>query len=262
MIRHNENKKANEIALINIFESINGEGPLSGKPTVFIRTFGCNLRCIFCDTKECWTNEILTKVYPERKEWAEPYKWKTAKEIFNEVDSIESDYLHKSICLTGGEPLMEENKDFMLNELIPLFVNAHYDVCIETDGGIDYTDYKKKFGDSKIVDAMGHREGVSIIADYKLPHSRMTPKMIKANFALYSESDVVKMVISDDKEDWDELDWVVNESHTKANLYLSPCFGEVTMSRIPEYVVAHPNKNITAQIQSHKVFYEPTKRDI
>ena len=40
-----------EVALINIFESIQGEGPMSGKPAVFIRTFGCNLRCKFpCDT--------------------------------------------------------------------------------------------------------------------------------------------------------------------------------------------------------------------
>ena len=52
MIRTN-NLGENEIALINIFESINGEGYAAGKPVVFIRTFGCNLRCVFCDTKEC-----------------------------------------------------------------------------------------------------------------------------------------------------------------------------------------------------------------
>ena len=51
MIRFNEEKQANEIALINIFESINGEAYAAGKPCVFIRTFGCNLRCIFCDTR-------------------------------------------------------------------------------------------------------------------------------------------------------------------------------------------------------------------
>lgn len=261
MIRKRENGKT-EICLINIFESINGEGPLSGKPTVFIRTFGCNLRCVFCDTKECWSVQNMLKVYPERKEWKDPFKWMTAKQIFDEVNNIEKDYLHKSICLTGGEPLMEENKEFMLNELIPLFVNAHYDVCIETDGGIDYTDYKTKFGDSKIVDTIGHREGVSIIADYKLPHSKMTSKMIKDNFKLYSESDVVKMVISDDPEDWKELNWVVNESKTKASIYLSPCFGEVTMNKIPEYVINHPNKNITAQIQAHKIFWDFNKKDV
>ena len=52
MVRTRQNGET-EIALINIFYSINGEGYAAGKPTVFIRTMGCNLRCIFCDTKEC-----------------------------------------------------------------------------------------------------------------------------------------------------------------------------------------------------------------
>ena len=120
MIRKN-NEGINEIALINIFASIQGEGYAAGKPTVFIRTFGCNLRCVFCDTKECWSKENMLKVYPERKDWEDPFRWLTAKQIFNLVEEIEKDYIHKSICLTGGEPLMEENKEFMLNELLPLF---------------------------------------------------------------------------------------------------------------------------------------------
>lgn len=215
-----------------------------------------------CDTKECWSFENMLKVYPERADWKEgPIKWMTAKEIFDEVEEIEKDYLHKSICLTGGEPLMEENKEFMLNELIPLFFNADYDVSIETDGGIDYADYKNTFGDPIIDPATGSRVGVTIIADYKLPCSKMTSLMIKDNFKLYSEYDIVKMVISDDEEDWKELDWIVNESGTKACIYLSPCFGKVTMSRIPEYVIAHPDKEIRAQIQAHKIFWEPTRKD-
>lgn len=262
MIRKN-NKDETEIALINIFESINGEAYASGKPCVFIRTFGCNLRCAFpCDTQECWSIENMLKVYPERKDCKDPFKWMTAKEIFNEVETIEKNYLHKSICLTGGEPLLEENKEFMLNELIPLFVDAGYDVGIETDGGIDYTDYKRKFNDPIVDPATGARKGVSIIADYKLPCSKMTSLMIKNNFKLYSKYDIVKMVISDNEEDWKELDWIVNESNTKASIYLSPCFGKVTMSRIPEYIIKHADKEIKAQIQAHKIFWEPTKKDV
>lgn len=258
MIRINENNEK-EIGLVNIFRSINGEGHASGKPTVFIRVFGCNLRCVWCDTKESWTEDNLLKVYPERLNNA--LKWKTAKEIFNEVESLEQNWYHKSICLTGGEPLHLNNTDFMLNELLPLFVNANYDVSIETDGGIDYRPYKEKFGDSRVINGNGDRVGVTIIADYKLPSSGMTKMMIKDNFKIYSEMDLIKMVISDNEEDWKELENVVN-SGTKASIYLSPCFGQVTMNRIPEFVIAHSDKPIRAQIQVHKIFWEPTKKDV
>ncbi len=257
MIRVNQNGET-EIALINIFYSINGEAYAAGKPVMFIRTMGCNLRCGFCDTKECWTKENFFKVYPERDD----FMWRTARQIFDEVEIMERGWAHKSICLTGGEPLMQENKEFMLNELLPLFFEAHYDIGIETDGGVDYTDYKKKFGDAKIVNGHGDREGVTIIADYKLPHSKMNKLMIKDNLKLYSEMDLVKMVISNDEEDWKELDWIVNESGTKASIYLSPCFGEVTMSLIPEYIMRNPEKHIRAQLQIHKFFWEPTKKDV
>ena len=257
MIRVREDGKT-EICLINIFTSINGEGYAAGKPTTFIRCFGCNLRCIWCDTKECWTKENFNKVYPERND----FMWLTAQEIFDKVQSLEVNWRYKSICLTGGEPLMEENKQFILDELLPLFLIEGYDIGIETDGGIDYSDYKKRLGDPIVDPATGDRFGVTFIADYKLPHSKMNKLMIKSNFNLYSKYDLVKMVISDDEEDWKELDWVVNESGTKASIYLSPCFGEVTMNRIPEYIMKHADKNIKAQIQIHKIFWEPTKKDV
>jgi len=187
--------------------------------------------------------------------------WLSAQEIFDKVDKMEAGWSQKSICLTGGEPLMIENKEFMINELIPLFVSNHYDVGLETNGAVDYTDYKQVFGDSKIINAHGDTEGVTIISDYKLPGSRMTHLMLKSNFKLYSETDLIKMVISDDEEDWKELDKVVN-SETKASIYLSPCFGEVTMRRIPEYIMKHNDKHIRAQIQVHKIFWDPTKKDI
>ena len=261
MIRANKDGQ-NEIAIINIFESINGEGYAAGKPTVFIRTFGCNIRCAYCDTKECWSEKNLLKVYPERVNWEQPFMWLTADQIFNQVQSIEENYKHKSICLTGGEPLMEENKKFMIEELLPKFVDAGYDVAIETNGAIDYTDYKMAFGDSKIVDSFGSRQGITIVADYKLPCSGMTQKMVQENFKIYSDMDIVKMVISDNPYDWQELDRIVNEIETKASIYLRPCFDEATLTKIPNYVIKHCDKNIKAQIQLHKIFWSPMEKDV
>lgn len=256
MIRVRDN--INEIALINIFKSINGEGYAAGKPTVFIRTMSCNIKCAYCDTKECWSKQLFNKVYPERDD----FMWMSAKDIFDKVEQMEKGWFHKSICLTGGEPLMVENQDFMINELLPLFVNAGYDVGIETNGAIDYTPYKKAFGNPKIIDASENRVGITLVADYKLPHSKMNSFMLNSNFALYSEFDLVKMVISDDPDDWEKLDWVVNNSGTKASIYLSPCFNEVEMHKIPDYIMSHADKNLKAQIQIHKIFWTPTTKDV
>ena len=41
-----------------IFYSIQGEGELTGIPSVFIRTSGCNLRCRWCDTKYASWNPV------------------------------------------------------------------------------------------------------------------------------------------------------------------------------------------------------------
>ena len=136
MIRFNEEKQANEIALINIFESINGEAYAAGKPCVFIRTFGCNLRCIFCDTRECWTEKNLLKIYPERNKEADPFKWRTAKEIFNEVDTrndgtIKIDELRRIFSLhiqhivrtlpSQGPPQLSSNDELMPTNKSPSF---------------------------------------------------------------------------------------------------------------------------------------------
>lgn len=250
MIRFNKEKNKNEIALVEIFKSIDGEAFHSGQPTVFIRTFKCSLHCIWCDTLYSLNEEEYKKTYNK------DLIWMTAEEIFNKTEELEKNYKYKSICLTGGEPLMKENEEFMIKEMIPLFIKAGYAVNIETNGAEDYKPYKDAFGEPEILDAYGNRKGVTIIADYKLPYSKMNKLMNKDNLKIYSENDIIKMVISDAPEDWEELENLC-KSGTKAKLYLSPCFGEVTMSKIPEFIINHPQYNITAQIQAHKVFWAP-----
>ena len=255
MIRFNAEKNANEICLINIFKSINGECYNSGRPTVFIRTMGCNLRCGFCDTKECWSEENFKKVYGPDAE----LKWKTVDEIVEEVEAMETGWKHKAVCLTGGEPLMEENKEF-ITSLIDKLVKLRYAVDIETDGAIDYKYWRETFRYIS-ADSLGNRVGVSLITDWKLPHSKMNNLMIESNLKVLSMFDFIKCVISDDEEDWVELERIC-KSGTLAKIYLSPCFGEVTMSRIPEFVINHPEYDITAQIQAHKIFWDPKTKDV
>ena len=80
----------NKLAVENIFYTLQGEGPYSGTPALFIRMAGCNLRCVWCDTQfetqadtpqsaEHWIR-ILTKYSSQQREF---------------------------VVLTGGEPLRQ-----------------------------------------------------------------------------------------------------------------------------------------------------------
>ena len=65
-----------------------GEGPLAGQLAVFVRFKGCNLSCLYCDTK--WANE------PDV-----PARVMTAEEIHQAI--METGV--RNVTLTGGEPL-------------------------------------------------------------------------------------------------------------------------------------------------------------
>ncbi|MBC7349352.1 MAG: 7-carboxy-7-deazaguanine synthase QueE [Candidatus Aminicenantes bacterium] len=96
-----------------IFFSAAGEALRQGQPTIFIRLSGCNLRCPFCDTK---------------------YAWKDGKElrlgeIFTQIAKIKKKYRADWVCLTGGEPLLQE-----LRPLVRLLKRAGYRTHLETNG--------------------------------------------------------------------------------------------------------------------------------
>ena len=93
-----------------IFYSIQGEGRLSGVPSVFIRTSGCNLRCVWCDTP-------YTSWNPEGKEM-------TLEEILHAIKSYPLDH----VVLTGGEPLLSHE----IEELSVTLKTAGAHLTIET----------------------------------------------------------------------------------------------------------------------------------
>ena len=82
-----------------IFYSIQGEGRLLGMPSVFIRTSGCNLRCVWCDTP-------YTSWRPDGRDW-------NVKKILREVHK----YPARHVVVTGGEPLLAPEIEELTQEL-------------------------------------------------------------------------------------------------------------------------------------------------
>jgi len=99
------------IPIAEIFYSIQGEGKFVGTPALFLRFAGCDVGCIWCDTKEVW---MRGKLYNKE----------------NLIDLIKSK-ANKNIhlAITGGEPLIYN--DF-INELTQLIIDDFSLIEIET----------------------------------------------------------------------------------------------------------------------------------
>ena len=103
-----------------IFKSIQGEGTNAGKPSIFLRTAECNLKCTWCDTKYTW-------------DWKNFDYSKEVKEIsIKEIREIIERFHLRHLVITGGEPLMQQDD---LAELL-VFLKPEFYVEIETNGTI------------------------------------------------------------------------------------------------------------------------------
>ena len=97
-----------------LFFSIQGEGELTGIPSVFVRTSGCNLRCRWCDTKySSWT--------PEGENV-------DIEELVERVCS----YPARHVVITGGEPMIAKD----IKEFVDLLKQSGKHITIETAGTI------------------------------------------------------------------------------------------------------------------------------
>ena len=94
--------------LVEIFSSLQGEGPFLGESTLFVRFAGCDLRCNWCDSPHTWTSkqEARFEEVPASgvfRSVSNPVSGETILAICNELAIRE----HRWISFTGGEPLLQ-----------------------------------------------------------------------------------------------------------------------------------------------------------
>ena len=207
------------MVITEIFKSIQGESSYAGLPCSFVRTTGCNLRCVWCDTqyafyggKEMTVPEILSAVEPHSCELVE---------------------------ITGGEPLLQSELPQLAEELL----RRNHKVLIETSGSLDISVLPTE---------------VIKIMDIKCPESGMMDKMDWKNLERLSPRDEIKFVINSRKDyDW-AVQILCDYKLSRQNLILfSPVYKKMAPELLAEWIL-EDNLAVRFQIQLHKVLWGET----
>ncbi len=213
-----------------IFDSINGEGPLAGQLAVFIRMKGCNLSCGYCDT--AWANGPDAPCTPM-----------TLEQILRRTE--QSGILN--VTVTGGEPLLTPRIDRLFQAL----AEADRHVEAETNGSVPIAPYT------------GKAWRPSFAMDYKLPGSGMEDAMCMENFFHLQPADTVKFVCAS-MDDMERGLAVMKQQRLmgRCRLYFSPVFGSIDPKDMVEFMKAHRLNMVNLQLQLHKYIWPPQMRGV
>lgn len=215
--------------VVEIFNSIDGEGIRAGKLATFIRLAGCNLRCSYCDT-----------AYAQELSQGQNL---SIAEICSQVKA----HGYKNITLTGGEPLLHEG----VYDLVCELNKQGHQVNIETNGSIDIEPY------TQLPDTI-------VTMDYKCPSSGCEQQMNVENLELLGVHDVLKFVVAE--TDFVAVRKILKRYKILAQVFLSPVFGKVKPSQLVEFLKRLNEErladNVRVQLQMHKYIWNPQERGV
>jgi 7-carboxy-7-deazaguanine synthase len=222
-----------------IYKSLQGESTHAGRPCVFVRLTGCNLRCSWCDSEYTFTGG----------------RRMTEDEVYHEVARLSP--LGGLIEITGGEPMLQER------ELVPFMqrlLEAGYTVLLETSGERPLARVPSQ---------------VIKIVDVKCPHSGEADTFDVANLEALTPHDEVKFVVSD-RDDYEfARDFVVQHllaERVNAVLF-SPAFRkDATGTRDSSHCLLDPQElaewmladDVPARLglQIHKFIWDPAVKGV
>ena len=199
-----------------IFKSIQGESSYTGRPCIFIRLTGCNLRCSWCDTEYAFYE-------------GQP---KSVKDIMAAIDPLGVPLVE----ITGGEPLLQSEVYDLMNALLA----KNYEVLLETGGGVSIAKVPKR---------------VIKILDVKCPGSGEDAKNLWGNLDHLHPHDEVKFVLKDRADyEWSREVLQRRDIHQKAQVLFSPVYDTLGLKELATWVLAD-NLPVRVQTQLHKIIW-------
>lgn len=225
--------------VVEIYPSFQGEGPNTGKPTLFVRFAGCNLRC------PGWPCDTQYAIDPKK------YRPLVSELTPHELLNIIIDRLPKkgNICLTGGEVFLQPIRDLQcLLSAIRSSTRARVEVF--TNGTVHFSE--------EIANLIEH-----VILDWKLPGSGevlgIQQRIIDDLLSRMGHRDVIKFTIAS-REDFD----VAVARHAAVMkerkevfapvVYCGPVWGRIDASELAEWIL-EANLGWRLNVQTHKFIW-------
>jgi 7-carboxy-7-deazaguanine synthase len=202
-----------------IYASIQGESTFAGLACAFVRTTGCNLRCVWCDTPQAFHGGTRMK----------------REDVLARALALETPLVE----LTGGEPLLQPGAFPLLRELC----DAGKTVLVETSGEADVSR----------VDRRVHK-----VMDLKCPGSGESHRNRWSNLDHIGPGDEIKFVLAD-RADYEWMRGIVAERNLAAltpNLLASTVFGKLAPRDLVAWVLAD-RLAVRVQLQMHKYVWAP-----
>ncbi len=201
--------------IIEVFHSVQGEGPQTGVRTTFVRTARCNLRCSWCDTTYSFG----------------PGRERSIASILRTVARNRT----RNVCLTGGEPLLQRES----LELVRRLDERGVTTVIETGGSLDVGPF------ATIPHAI-------LSVDVKCPSSRMDGRNRWSNLDRLRPQDVIKFVVQD-RPDYLYAKRVVRRYRGPATIVFQPVWG-TDAGRLADWVLAD-RLDVRVMLQEHKLLW-------
>ena len=214
--------------VVEIFDSIEGEGKRTGAPASFIRLAGCNLRCAYCDTSYALKGEHSTL---------------SLGSILSRLNRR-----FRRVTLTGGEPLIAPNVDKLIKHMLA----DGFEVNIETNGSVDITPFRQEIN-----------MNLFFTMDYKLNTSEMNSQMFMDNFFQLQPWDVIKFVIGSKEDVSHMIDVLHHISPVQPLVYVHSVYGGYDLKELAHTILHTPVlKNVRLGVQLHKIVWDPFTRGV
>lgn len=208
---------ANErLRISEIYASVQGESTHVGKPCVFVRLTGCNLRCTWCDSEFTFTGGQMRRL--------------------DEIVAEAHDFGIHTVEVTGGEPLVQRNAPELMRRLLAL----GHEVLLETSGSVSIAEVP---------------EAVHVILDLKAPDSGEVAANLWSNLELLQPHHEVKIVVASRADyEWARDVIAKHGIHERCPVMISPAWGQVDLAALAGWIV-EDRLPARMQLQLHKVVW-------